>query len=99
MSSIVDELNSLIIDLSNNKVQTDETDLIYYNIITQYNNYLTDISFSDTVDELIAPLTSPYNSINGKKNMQSVEVIKQIMIQMKKTIVNRIAQKIFNINS
>jgi len=67
MSSIVDELNSLIIDLSNNKLQTDESDLIYYNIITQYNNYLTDISFSDTIDELTSPLTSPYNSINEKK--------------------------------
>ena len=67
MSSIVNDLNSLIIELDN-KEQTDESDLIYYNIITQYNNYLTDISFSDTVDELIAPLTSPYNSINGKKN-------------------------------
>jgi hypothetical protein len=69
MSYIVDELNSLIIDLSNNKIQTEETDIIYYNIITQYNNFLTDISFSDTVDELIAPLTSPYNSINSKKNI------------------------------
>ena len=69
MSYIVDELNSLIIDLSNNKIQNEETDIIYYNIITQYNNFLTDISFSDTVDELIAPLTSPYNSINSKKNI------------------------------
>ena len=68
-SNIVDELNSLIIDLSNNKIQTDDTDLIYYNIITEYNNYLTDISFSDTVDQLTYPLTSPYNSINGKKNI------------------------------
>jgi hypothetical protein len=86
MSSIVDELNSLIIDLSNNKVQTDETDIIYYNIITQYNNYLTDISFSDTVDELIAPLTSPYNSINGKKNM----------IQDKKLNINTYYSKMYD---
>jgi hypothetical protein len=85
MSSIVDELNSLIIDLSN-KVQTDETDIIYYNIITQYNNYLTDISFSDTVDELIAPLTSPYNSINGKKNM----------IQDKKLNINTYYSKMYD---
>ena len=77
---------SLIIDLSNNKVQTDETDLIYYNIITQYNNYLTDISFSDTVDELIAPLTSPYNSINGKKNM----------IQDKKLNINTYYSKMYD---
>ena len=70
-SDIVDDLNSLIIDLSNNNPrQTNESDVIYYNIITQYNNYLTDISFSEAVDDIIYPLTSPYNSINGKKNIQ-----------------------------
>lgn len=86
MSSIVDELNSLIIDLSNNKLQTDESDLIYYNIITQYNNYLTDISFSDTIDELTSPLTSPYNSINEKKNI----------IQDKKININTYYNKMYD---
>ena len=85
MSSIVNDLNSLIIELDN-KEQTDESDLIYYNIITQYNNYLTDISFSDTVDELIAPLTSPYNSINGKKNI----------IQDKKLNINTYYSKMYD---
>ena len=49
MSYIVDELNSLIIDLSNNKIQNEETDIIYYNIITQYNNCL--LYTSDAADE------------------------------------------------
>jgi hypothetical protein len=68
--NIVDELNSLIIDLSNNNPkQTRQSDIIYYNIISQYNNYLSDISFSDAVDEKAYTFASPYNSTNGKKNI------------------------------
>lgn len=68
--SIVDELNSLIIDLSNNNPeQSRESDIIYYNIISEYNNYISDISFSDSVDEDVYTFASPYNSINGKKNI------------------------------
>jgi hypothetical protein len=68
--NIVDELNSLIIDLSNNNPkQSRQTDIIYYNIISQYNNYISDISFSDAVDEEAYTFASPYNSINGKKNI------------------------------
>jgi hypothetical protein len=68
--SIVDDLNSLIIDLSNNNPeQSRESDVIYYNIISEYNNYISDISFSDSVDEVTYTLASPYNSINGKKNI------------------------------
>jgi uncharacterized membrane protein (DUF485 family) len=69
-SNIVDDLNSLIIDLSNNNPkQTRETDIIYYNIISEYNNYISDISFSDVIDEMSYTFASPYNSINGKKNL------------------------------
>jgi hypothetical protein len=68
--SIVDELNSFIIDLSNNNPeQSRESDIIYYNIISEYNNYISDISFSDSVDEDVYTFASPYNSINGKKNI------------------------------
>jgi hypothetical protein len=68
--SIVDELNSLIIDLSNNNPkQSRESDIIYYNIISEFNNYMSDISSSDAIDEQAYTFASPYNSINGKKNI------------------------------
>ena len=84
-STIVDDLNSLITDLNNNK-QSRDTDLIYYNIIMEYDNFLTDIAFSDKVDDLADPLTSGYNSINGKKNM----------IQDKKININTYYRKLYD---
>ena len=68
--SIVDELNSLIIDLSNNNPeQSRQSDIIYYNIISEFNNYISDISSSDAIDEKAYTFASPYNSINGRKNI------------------------------
>jgi len=84
-STIVDDLNSLITDLNNNK-QSRDTDLIYYNIMMEYDNFLTDIAFSDKVDDLADPLTSGYNSINGKKNM----------IQDKKININTYYRKLYD---
>ena len=68
--SIVDDLNSLIIDLSNNNLkQTRESDIIYFNIISEFNNYISDISFSDAVDEMTYTFATPYNSITTKSNL------------------------------
>ena len=74
--NIVDELNSLIIDLSNNNTkQSRETDILYYNIISGYNNYISDISFSDAVDEKAYTFASPYNSTIGKINIAQAKKI------------------------
>jgi len=72
---IVDELNLLINELNNLHVKNYETDVMYHNIMNQYQNYMTDISFTQDVDKLAFSLAGSYNYNNNRSNINNEKQI------------------------